>query len=80
MRKYKGYYIDKVIFNTEKDIDKHIIENTIKSLKNLNAMFLNPRYSFDEKCKISEMMTAKEMYLSTEYGMSEDEIQNLIFA
>jgi hypothetical protein len=39
MKKYKGYYIDKVIFNTEADIDNFIKEQAINAYRVAVEMF-----------------------------------------
>ena len=39
MKQYKGYYIDKVIFNSEHDIDEFIRNQAIKAYKDAVEMF-----------------------------------------
>ena len=39
MKNYKGYYIDKVIFNNEKEIDEFIRNQAIDSYKNSVKLF-----------------------------------------
>lgn len=39
MTKYRGYYIDKVVFNSKKDIDEFIKNETIKKYQEYCRMF-----------------------------------------
>lgn len=39
MKQYKGYYIDKVIFHNEREIDEFLKEQAIKSYKEAVKMF-----------------------------------------
>lgn len=80
MTKYKGYYIDKVIFNSKKDIDEHIKKSNIEAIKRLEEMFENPRYSASEKMGIASMISDREYFLFKEYGIGEDELWNMIYA
>lgn len=41
MRKYKGYYIDKVIFNNEDEIDEFIKSEAIRDYKQSVELFVN---------------------------------------
>ena len=41
MRKYKGYYIDKVIFNNEDEIDEFIKSEAIRAYKQSVELFVN---------------------------------------
>lgn len=40
MKQYKGYYIDKVIFNNEQDIDEFIKTQAIEAYKKSVKMFV----------------------------------------
>lgn len=41
MKQYRGYYIDKVIFNNEKEIDEFIKSEAIRSYKMAVELFVN---------------------------------------
>ena len=41
MKKYRGYYIDHVIFHSEADIDSHIKNHAIEQYQMMCRMFLN---------------------------------------
>ena len=41
MRQYKGYYIDKVIFNNEDEIDEFIKSEAIRAYKQSVKLFVN---------------------------------------
>ena len=41
MRKYKGYYIDKVIFSNEDEIDEFIKSEAIRAYKQSVELFVN---------------------------------------
>lgn len=41
MRQYKGYYIDKVIFNNEDEIDEFIKSEAIRAYKQSVELFVN---------------------------------------
>ena len=41
MRQYKGYYIDKVIFNNEDEIDEFIKSEAIRAYKKSVELFVN---------------------------------------
>lgn len=72
MKKYKGYYIDKVIFNNEKEIDDFIKKQTIEKYQNLCKMFAN-----DACMELVTMMQPYEDKLHNEFGLSYDEIEEL---
>lgn len=41
MKNYKGYYIDKVVFNNEKEVDDFIKNQTIDTYKKSVELFAN---------------------------------------
>lgn len=72
MKQYRGYYIDHVIFNSERDIDSFIREQNIESYKRLCVMFAN-----DPSMEINVMMCDKYDYLHNYCGMSFEEIEEI---
>lgn len=77
MTKYRGYYIDNVVFSSKKDIDEFVKQSLINKLKSLNEMLLSPRYSGKEKLLIVSEISIREHKLHDEFGMSYEEIENL---
>ena len=72
MKQYKGYYIDKVIFHNEKEIDHFIKSETIKKYQQLCKMFA------DDACmELINMMIPFSDRLHREFGLSYDEIEQL---
>ena len=72
MKKYKGYYIDHVVFNSKADIDTFIKEETIAKYKKLAKMF-------SQKPSM-ELVTYMQPYMAKlhdECGLSYDEIEAL---
>jgi hypothetical protein len=39
MKEYKGYYIDNVFFNSEEEIDKHIMDKAVERHTSLAELF-----------------------------------------
>lgn len=72
MKQYKGYYIDKVIFNNENEIDAFIKKQTIEKYQTLCKMFAN-----DSCMELIVMMTPYEDRLHNEFGLSYEEIEQL---
>lgn len=72
MKQYKGYYIDKVIFNNETEIDAFIKKQTIEKYQLLCKMFTN-----DACMELVTMMTPYEERLHNEFGLSYEEIEQL---
>ena len=72
MKQYKGLYIDKVIFNNEKEIDAFLKKQTIEKYKMLCKMFAQ-----DSCMELIEMMNPYEYRLHNEFGLSYDEIEAL---
>lgn len=72
MKNYKGYYIDKVIFNNEKEVDDFIKSETIKKYQLLCKMFA------EDACQeLINMMLPLEDKLHKEFGLSYEEIEEL---
>jgi len=83
MTKYRGYYIDHVVFNSKKDIDEHVKNELIAGIKKYIKLMFAPsssRYSDAEIMKLSSWISDKEKVLHDEFGMSYDEIENLEYA
>lgn len=72
MKQYKGYFIDHVIFNNEKEIDAFLKKQTIEKYQTLCKMFGN------KACmELIEIMTPYEERLHNEFGLSYEEIEQL---
>lgn len=56
MQKYKGYYIDNVIFSSKEEIDNFIVKQTVERYKKLCMMF-NENHSME---LIKMMMPVEE--------------------
>lgn len=77
MTKYKGYYIDGVVFKTKAEIDSFIKAEIIKKIKVLHDMMFSGRYSYAEMMKINEDITVREYRLHDEYGMEWSDIEEI---
>ena len=71
MVKYKGYYIDKINFYSEREIDEFIKELTIRKYKQFCKMFEN-----DACMELIEIMTLYQDKLHN-LGLSYEEIENI---
>ena len=71
MVKYKGYYIDKINFYSEREIDEFIKEQTIRKYKKFCKMFEN-----DACMELIEIMTLYQDKLHN-LGLSYEEIENI---
>lgn len=71
MVKYKGYYIDKINFYSEREIDEFIKEQTIRKYKQFCKMFEN-----DACMELIEIMTLYQDKLHN-LGLSYEEIENI---
>lgn len=72
MKQYKGYYIDKVIFHNETDIDAFIKKQTIEKYQQLCKMFAK-----NACMELIDMMNPYEERLHNEFGLSYEEIEQL---
>lgn len=81
MKRYKGYYIDGVVFNSKADIDNMIKEETIKKIRMFHDMLFKfeKRYTVPEQLKICEEISIREKRLHDEYGMSWEDIEEIPF-
>ena len=75
MTKYKGYYIDHVVFNSKKDIDEFCKNELIKSIKKYTDMMFCDRYDASQKMVLAGWIADREHLLHDEYGMSYEEIE-----
>lgn len=72
MKQYKGYYIDKVIFNSEADIDEFIRKQTIEYYQRLCRML-----AASTSMELIALITPYEAKLHYEFGLSYEEIEQL---
>lgn len=79
-KQYKGYYIDKVVFNSKKDIDTFIKNKIIAHAQILNNMMMSGRYSTEEMMTLSDMISKAESRLHNEFNMDYDSIECAIYA
>lgn len=70
--KYRGYYIDHIVFNSKEDIDSFIKKQAIDHYKMLCAMFANK-----PSMELSFMMSDRARELHDIHGMSYEEIETL---
>lgn len=72
MKKYKGYYIDKVIFNNKQEIDDFIKKQAIYAYKTSVKLF-------SEHCtfEISIYCDKKAEVLVNQFGFSWEQIEEL---
>lgn len=72
MKQYKGYYIDKVIFHSESDIDAFIKRETIRKYQMFCKMFAD-----NASMELIVIMRPYEERLHNEFGLSYEEIEQL---
>ena len=72
MKKYKGYYIDKVIFNSEKEIDEFIEKKAVDSYKTACRIFA--RHSTMEASKICSEIADR---LVKQFGYTWEQIEEI---
>lgn len=72
MKQYKGYYLDNVIFNSEREIEAFIKKNMIEQYKMLCEMFAK-----DSCMELIEMIHPYEEKLHKEFGLSYEEIEQI---
>ena len=77
MTKYRGYYIDKVIFSSKSEIDAYVKQSIIDKIKQFNKMMMSPRYSNSERIHLASMITDCERRLHDEFGMSWEDVENI---
>ncbi len=72
MTNYKGYYIDKAVFNNKEEIDAFIKKQTIDKYKMLCRMFAD-----NASMELITIMQPYEDRLHNEFGLSYEEIEAL---
>lgn len=72
--KYRGYYIDNIIFNSKQDIDNHIKKQAIESYKRAIRIFIKKG-----DMESSVYADEKAEYLVKECGMTWDQIEEIEF-
>lgn len=70
MKKYKGYYIDHITFNSEAEIDAFLKEQAIKGYKQAVWFFCK-----ESTMEASIYATEKAEYLHKQFGMSWSELE-----
>lgn len=70
MKKYKGYYIDHITFNSEAEIDAFLKEQAIKGYKQAVWFFCK-----ESTMEASIYATEKAEYLHKQFGMSWNELE-----
>lgn len=77
MIKYRGYYIDGVIFSSKDQIDEFIKNSVFDKYKQFCRMFCSDKYTAKEKLAISVEMSVREKRLHEEFGVSLEELENI---
>lgn len=69
MKQYRGYYIDKVIFNNEQDIDAFIKSEAVRAFKRAIIWFMND-------CSMANSIYCDELAdkLVNNFGFTWDEV------
>lgn len=75
MKQYKGYYIDHVYFNSEKDIDEFVKNLAIEGYKTFCRAF-----SIRPTQEAAIVLCEKEDDLHRQFGMSYAEIEDIQIA
>ena len=70
MKKYRGYYIDKVVFNSEAEIDAFIKQQAVEKFIKLNKIFAN-HMTMEASIACSEQANR----LHNQFGFSWEEIE-----
>lgn len=72
MKKYKGYYIDKVIFNSEAEIDEFVKQQAIREYKIRCQVFC-----INGTMEASIYADEQAQKLNKEYGISWEELEEM---
>lgn len=75
MKRYRGYYIDGVVFKSMSEIDTFVKNSIIDKVKQFMGMFISEHYTAEQKKVISDEITIREQRLQTEFGMTATEIE-----
>ena len=70
MKKYRGYYIDNVVFNNEAEVDAFIKQQAVEKFIKLNKIFAN-RMTMEASIACSEQANR----LHNQFGFSWEEIE-----
>ena len=77
MTKYRGYYVDGVVFHNKKEIDIFVKQSIIDKIKLFNEMFLSDRYTPMQKMQIASEIAIRERRLHDEFGMDWTAIESI---
>ena len=77
MTKYRGYYIDGVVFKSMSEIDTFVKNSIIDKVKQFMGMFLSDHYTAEQKRAISDEITIREQRLQKEFGLTGAEIEEI---
>ena len=72
MRQYRGYYIDKVIFHSEADIDSFLKSKAIEGFKTAVAVFVS-HHTMEASIHCDKLADR----LHEVYGMTYEEIEDI---
>jgi hypothetical protein len=72
MKKYKGYYIDKVYFNNEQEIDKFLEEQALKAYKTACWLF-----NKDVCIETSIYASEKAQILVDKFGYTWEQVEQI---
>lgn len=72
MQMYKGYYIDKVVFNSKKEIDDFIKKQAVDRF-----MWLNKYFADNCTMEASVACTEQARILHNKFGFSWEEIEEM---
>ena len=75
MKRYRGYYIDGVVFKSMSEIDTFVKNSIIDKVKQFMGMFPSDSYTAEQKKAVSDEITIREQRLQTEFGMTATEIE-----
>lgn len=75
MTKYRGYYIDGVVFKNKKDIDEFVKNAIIEKIKQFTEMLFSGRYDASQMIELTAKISMRERRLHDEFGMSYEEIE-----
>ena len=75
MKEYKGYYIDGIFFNSEEEIDKHIMDKAVERHTSLAELFATaPSFA------LSKAMDDSADRLHLLFGLSYEDIEDIEIA
>ena len=80
MKRYKGYYIDGVVFTTTNQIDEFIKKSIIDKARQFNNMLMSGRYDASQQMQLSNEISIRERRLHDEFNMDYESIENAIYA